>query len=68
MIGENETMKIKDDRKNVDFSQPLYRGILSEIARERGVSRQAIQASFRRGNHLIVQAVATKARERKQRR
>jgi hypothetical protein len=58
-------MKIRIDKSTVDLSIPPYRGILSEIARERGVSRQAIQSSFKRGNPLIVELVTRKVMERK---
>lgn len=41
-----------------NYKQSPLRGILSKIAKERGVSRQAIQASVKRGNPFILALVA----------
>ncbi|HVZ37881.1 MAG TPA: hypothetical protein VHI13_01260 [Candidatus Kapabacteria bacterium] len=50
--------------KHVDFTRPPFRGILSEIARENGTTRQAVQKSASRGNPDVLAQVAAKARAR----
>ena len=43
-----------------------FRGILAEIAREDGVTRQCIQKAARRGNPDIVRRIIAKVEERRQ--
>lgn len=40
-----------------DFKRYPLRGIMVEVAKERGMTRQAIQKAFRNGNPVIVEAV-----------
>ena len=47
-----------------DYKRNPLRGILTEIARERGITRQSVQKSFKRGNPFIVEAVTKKIMER----
>jgi hypothetical protein len=47
-----------------DLRKHPYRGILSEIAREDGVGRQAVQKRARRGDPDTLIRIAAKIRER----
>jgi predicted DNA-binding protein YlxM (UPF0122 family) len=51
--------------ENVDMHRYPFRGIYSEIAREEGVTRQAIQQAARKGSPKILQRIAEKVEERK---
>ncbi len=51
-------------RKQLDLRRHPYRGILSEIAREEGVLRQAIQKRAKRGDPETLARIAAKVRER----
>lgn len=57
-------MKLRIDRKNIDLNKFPYRGILSEIARERGVTRQAVQQSATKRNLETLELIVGKVRER----
>lgn len=48
-----------------DFRRYPYRGILAEIAREDGTTRQAVQKAARRGSPDILQRIAAKMQERR---
>jgi predicted transcriptional regulator len=48
----------------VEMSRGPFRGIYAEIAREKGISRQAIQKGVRQKRPEILQLVAKKIRER----
>ena len=50
---------------SVDLNHYPFRGIFTEIAREDGVSRQAIQQAARAGNPRILHRVAEKIEERR---
>jgi len=56
--------------KPLDLTRNPYRGVLAEVARREGVSRQAIQQALRSGNVRITTLVrqAVEARTRKVRR
>ncbi|MEO5929174.1 MAG: hypothetical protein ABIR47_04525 [Candidatus Kapaibacterium sp.] len=49
----------------VEMSRGPFRGIYAEIAREKGISRQAIQKGVRQKRPDILQLVAEKIEERK---
>lgn len=51
--------------EEVDLSRYPYRGILTEIAREEGVTRQAIQQAARTGNPHLLGRIAAKIEERR---
>lgn len=48
----------------INFKSHPYRGIMKEIADERGVTPQCIGIRFRNRSPEIVELVSTKARER----
>jgi hypothetical protein len=48
----------------LDLRKHPFRGILSEIAREDGVERQAVQKRARRGDPDTLARIAAKVRER----
>ena len=54
---------IKPDK--VDVHHYPFRGIYTEIAREEGVTRQAIQQAAQKGNPRILNRIAQKVEERK---
>ena len=49
----------------VDVHHYPFRGIYTEIAREEGVTRQAIQQAAQKGNPRILDRIAQKVDERK---
>lgn len=49
----------------VNLSRYPFRGIYTEIAREDGVTRQAIQQAARKGNPHILNRIAEKIEQRK---
>ncbi|HVZ38925.1 MAG TPA: hypothetical protein VHI13_06590 [Candidatus Kapabacteria bacterium] len=51
--------------ESVDLGHYPFRGIFTEIAREDGVSRQAVQQAARAGNPRILRRVAEKIEERR---
>ena len=67
MTKEKNIMKIRIDRKNIDLNRFPYRGILSEIARERGVTRQAVQQSASKRNLETLELIAEKVKKRMER-
>ncbi|HVZ38517.1 MAG TPA: hypothetical protein VHI13_04520 [Candidatus Kapabacteria bacterium] len=50
--------------KKNSFREPPFRGILAEIAREEGVTRQAVQKRTSRGDPDTLARIAVKVRER----
>ncbi|HVZ40318.1 MAG TPA: hypothetical protein VHI13_13645 [Candidatus Kapabacteria bacterium] len=52
------------NRKTLSLREPPYRGILTEIAREEGVTRQAVQKRTSRGDPDTLARIAAKVRER----
>ncbi len=48
----------------MDFRRHPYRGILTEIAREDGVARQAVQKRVKRGDPDTLARIAAKINER----
>jgi predicted DNA-binding protein YlxM (UPF0122 family) len=57
-------MKIKIERRTIDLNKFPYRGILSEIARERGVSRQAVQQAMTKRRAETLALIAKKVKQR----
>jgi predicted DNA-binding protein YlxM (UPF0122 family) len=53
--------------QQIDYRNGIHRGVLTEIARERGVTRQAIQKSMKKGNPGILERIAEIIEERKAR-
>jgi predicted DNA-binding protein YlxM (UPF0122 family) len=51
--------------EKVDVHHYPFRGIYTEIAREEGVTRQAIQQAAEKGNPRILGRIAQKIEERK---
>jgi predicted DNA-binding protein YlxM (UPF0122 family) len=58
-------MKIRFKKKEIDLTRYPFRGILSEIARERGVTRQAVQQAAKKGSLEILERIVEKVSERK---
>jgi hypothetical protein len=63
-VKETNIMKIKIERRTFDLNKFPYRGILSEIARERGVSRQAIQQATTKRRPEILALIGKKVKQR----
>ncbi|MBS1914299.1 MAG: hypothetical protein JST22_20080 [Bacteroidetes bacterium] len=51
--------------KKSRFREPPFRGILAEIAREEGATRQAVQKRTSRGDPDTLARIAVKVRERR---
>lgn len=60
-------MQIRVKNKQIDITKAPFRGILAEIAREDGVSRQAVHQSAQNGNPKLLERIAEKVEERKDR-
>lgn len=56
----------KQKLRTIDFRSHPYRGILSEIAREDGVQRQAVQKRMVNGDPETLERIAEKVKTRKQ--
>jgi len=56
---------MKNTLGNTNMQQYPYRGILSEIAREDGVSRQSVCKAARRGNPDIIRRIIAKVKQRR---
>lgn len=50
----------------LDFCLHPYRGILSEIAREEGVKRQAVHQRMKKGEPRTLERIAEKVRGRRE--
>lgn len=50
--------------EGIDFRQNPYKGVISEVAREEGVSQQAISDRVKRRNVRTMRLVIAKVRER----
>lgn len=66
--GERKQVVKKRSRKSRGAGRPIGWGILAEIARERGVTRQAVHDAARNGNTVILDRIATKLNERREER
>lgn len=54
---------MKNDKP--DMRRYPFRGIYAEIAREEGISRQAVKEAARKGDPRILARITTKVEERK---
>lgn len=49
---------------NIDFSKNPYRGILTEVARELGITTQSVWKSYNCGNYTVVKLVLRHVQQR----
>jgi hypothetical protein len=52
--------------EKINFRRAPYRGLISEIAREEGVTQGAISQALRMKNPKVMQIVADRARQRRE--
>lgn len=58
-------MIVRVRNRKIDITKLPFKGIMAEIARERGVSRQAVQQAAKKGSPNILERIAEKVEERK---